>query len=365
MSSSALKPVSPELVEHGTMSKQNSTENRPLNESGTPNKPVPANTSKPTMKGLQPSLFNILSWQKIQAELTKQCSDKDKNIHLLQDYIEQLEELLKEHNIDLPPHEQAVISPILLELADNLLKQGTIEELQTVINRNRDHMRNMEVAIEYHDLTLSTMKTKASDNVVSISTILKNFFFFWNRFLPDYEQKVLILNHLTGRILPRKMTLLIGPPGSGKSVFLKALTGRLNPAGKAKLSGEVYYDGDNIHSPKFITGKVADYIEQGDTHDAVLTVEETLKFAWECTSGGHHAYSRAKDEASAEYLNRDDANYVLVQNVITALGLRSCKDTYVGNQMIRGVSGGQKRRVTLGEIVVCPRPVRKLHLFSA
>ena len=142
-----------------------------------------------------------------------------------------------------------------------------------------------------------------------------------------------------------------------KIVLLRALAGRLRELGGAKLTGDVYYDGDNIKSGKFFIGKVADYIEQGDTLEAVLTVEETLKFAWMCTTGGHHSYARSRDNHSAEVLNKDDTNATMVHNVITGLGLKGCKNTIVGNGMIRGVSGGQKRRVTVGEMLVCPRPV--------
>jgi ABC-type multidrug transport system ATPase subunit len=50
--------------------------------------------------------------------------------------------------------------------------------------------------------------------------------------------------------------------------------------------------------------------------------------------------------------------------VITGLGLTGCKDVYVGNQMIRGVSGGQKRRVTVGEILSTIRPVMVMDSIS-
>jgi ABC-type multidrug transport system ATPase subunit len=142
----------------------------------------------------------------------------------------------------------------------------------------------------------------------------------------------------------------------------------LRNLGSAKLSGEVYYDGDNIRSGKFLPFKISDYIEQGDTHEAVLTVEETLKFAWLCTTGGHHSYSRAKEgEKGAEataFLNQDDSRFALIHNILFALGLMEAKDTYVGNDAVRGISGGQKRRVTIGEMVACPRPVKMMDCIS-
>jgi ABC-type multidrug transport system ATPase subunit/ABC-type multidrug transport system permease subunit len=134
--------------------------------------------------------------------------------------------------------------------------------------------------------------------------------------------------------------------------------------GGAKIGGEVYFDGDNIKSNKFLVGKVADYIEQGDTHEAVLTVAESILFSWLCTTAGHHSYARARDDQAAAVLNKDDEKQVLAQNVMMALGIHSCKDTLVGNGMIRGVSGGQKRRVTVGEMLVCPRPVKLMDSIS-
>jgi ABC-type multidrug transport system ATPase subunit len=138
---------------------------------------------------------------------------------------------------------------------------------------------------------------------------------------------------------------------------MKALGGRLSASNGAALEGEVFYDGDNIKSGKFLPPKISTYIEQGDTLEAAMTVEETLKFAWQCVSGGHHGYDRAKDAAAMELLNKDDGNFVLIGNILKVLGLSGVKDTYVGNGMIRGVSGGQKRRVTVGEMIAVTRPI--------
>ncbi len=293
------------------------------------------------------SLFNFLSQQKVEAELTKQMANKDR-------YIELLEQVLRDNGLELPVDEDLKTEK-LASIVNNLLQQGTAEEIQILINNQKHLLRDNDFPVEFYDLTMST-EVPVEREIFSVSTVLYNIFLPWKAFNKP-KREIHIISNLTGRILPRKMTLLIGPPGSGKSVLLKGLAGRLRGLGGAKISGEVYYDGDNIKSGKFLLGKVSDYIEQGDTHNAVLTVEETLKFAWLCTTGGHHAYGSAKDEEAAIIMNKDDEHFVDVNNILTALGLTGCKDTLVGDQMIRGVSGGQKRRVTVGEIAVIPRPV--------
>eukprot|EP00981_Chlorochromonas_danica_P012460 scaffold4964_cov248-Ochromonas_danica.AAC.6 len=241
-----------------------------------------------------------------------------------------------------------------------LLQDGNVEELERMIDERKHLFRSQDISIEFYDLNFHTT-VDTDRQIVTVSTVLWKLLTFWK---PVPQKRVNILANATGRILPRKMTLLLGPPGSGKSVLLKALSNRLESAGKAQFSGDIYYDGDDIKSDKFLVGKVADYIEQGDTHQAVLTVDETLKFAWSCTTGGHHSYAVAKDEASAAILEKGNASFATVHNEIAILGLNKCKDTYVGNATIRGVSGGQKRRVTIGEMLVCPRPVKMMDCIT-
>lgn len=98
---------------------------------------------------------------------------------------------------------------------------------------------------------------------------------------------------------------------TGKSTFLKALAGQLN-TGFAHLDGEILYNGDSIDSGKYLVGKIAAYAEEKEQHAATLSVRETLEFAWKITTGGHHSYGVAKDEKSAEILNRGDQHLVKV-----------------------------------------------------
>lgn len=137
---------------------------------------------------------------------------------------------------------------------------------------------------------------------------------------------------------------------------MRALSQRLYTS--ATLEGTFLYNDEDSKSGKFLVPKLVDYIEQGDHHAATLTVEDTLKYAWLSTTGGHHSYAQAVHEDAAKELNEEDEHFTHVQNVITSLGLTGCKDVYVGDEVIRGVSGGQKKRVTTGEMLVCPRPVK-------
>lgn len=128
---------------------------------------------------------------------------------------------------------------------------------------------------------------------------------------------------------------------------MKALSGRLDGS-PATLEGEIYYNKENIKSDTFITRKIADYIDELDIHAPTLTVNETLKYAWISSTGGHHSYCVARNEEAAKALDSDDSSYAKVNNILLGLGLNGCKDTFVGDQTIRGVSGGEKKRATLG-----------------
>lgn len=59
--------------------------------------------------------------------------------------------------------------------------------------------------------------------------------------LPSQESKITIINGVRGIIKPGRMTLLLGPPGCGKTTFLKALSGNLGKS--LKVTGKISYNG--------------------------------------------------------------------------------------------------------------------------
>ncbi|KJE89713.1 ABC transporter [Capsaspora owczarzaki ATCC 30864] len=141
-------------------------------------------------------------------------------------------------------------------------------------------------------------------------------------------QKLQVLQGVNGFVEPGDLTLIIGGPSSGKSTLLKALAGRLNSgtiSGSVLVNGELVTDTENYN-------RICGYIPQNDVHIPTLTVGETLKFAAEL---------QLPEDMPAE------DKLIHVRAILKLLGLEHTENTLVGNPLIRGVSGGEKKRVTI------------------
>ncbi|KAJ0392042.1 hypothetical protein ATCC90586_011241 [Pythium insidiosum] len=144
-----------------------------------------------------------------------------------------------------------------------------------------------------------------------------------------------ILRDVSAVFRPGTMTLVLGQPGSGKSSLLKALSGRLADKKAIQVEGETTYNGIPSETLRGRVPQFAAYVAQRDAHFPTLTVEETLEFAHAC----------ATNAAPSEKMGARRPS-----DVINDLGLAHCSDTVVGDAMIRGVSGGERKRVTIGEM---------------
>uniref|UniRef100_A0A2N9EB47 ABC transporter domain-containing protein n=1 Tax=Fagus sylvatica TaxID=28930 RepID=A0A2N9EB47_FAGSY len=166
-----------------------------------------------------------------------------------------------------------------------------------------------------------------------------------------------------------RMTLLLGPPSSGKTTLLLALAGELDP--DIKFTGKVTYNGHEMH--EFVPQRTAAYVSQHDTHIGEMTVRETLAFSARCQGVGFRyellsELARREKEANIKpdpdvdiYMKAiategEEVN-VVTDYILKVLGLELCADTMVGDQMLRGISGGQRKRVTTGEMLVGPSKV--------
>ncbi|GFY80938.1 pleiotropic drug resistance 4 [Actinidia rufa] len=99
---------------------------------------------------------------------------------------------------------------------------------------------------------------------------------------PGRRRKLTILDDISGIIRPSRLTLLLGPPSSGKTTLLLALAGRLGP--DLQISGTITYNGHSLK--EFVPQKTSAYVSQQDWHVAEMTVRETLDFSARCQGVG-------------------------------------------------------------------------------
>uniref|UniRef100_A0A8C1QBQ9 Broad substrate specificity ATP-binding cassette transporter ABCG2 n=1 Tax=Cyprinus carpio TaxID=7962 RepID=A0A8C1QBQ9_CYPCA len=142
-----------------------------------------------------------------------------------------------------------------------------------------------------------------------------------------------ILVDLNGIMRPG-LNAILGPTGSGKSSFLDVLAARKDPAG---LSGEVLINGA-LQPPNFKC--LSGYVVQDDIVMGTLTVRENLCFS-------------AALRLSSQISPREKE--ARVNHLISELALNKVADAKVGTQLIRGISGGERKRTSIGmELIIDP-----------
>ncbi|XP_033108202.1 broad substrate specificity ATP-binding cassette transporter ABCG2-like [Anneissia japonica] len=149
------------------------------------------------------------------------------------------------------------------------------------------------------------------------------------------ETKV-ILKSISGIFKPG-MNAILGPTGSGKTSLLDVLADRKDRRG---LMGTVLIDGNQRPSNfRLVSG----YVVQDDVVMGTLSVRENLAFS-----------AALRLPSSLTTKERETR----VDDVIKELGLERCSDTLVGTELIRGVSGGERKRTNVGmELITGPEVI--------
>ncbi|KAJ1548636.1 hypothetical protein HK405_001545, partial [Cladochytrium tenue] len=147
----------------------------------------------------------------------------------------------------------------------------------------------------------------------------------------------LILNNITGSAPAGKVFAIMGPSGAGKSTFLDIISGKSK---RGMVSGSISVDGQaaQLATVKELVG----YVDQEDLLMPTLTVREALEFS---------ASLRLPESVGAS------ERRARVNDVMEALGLSHVADTRIGGFGKRGISGGEKRRVSIGIELVTSPPV--------
>ncbi|KAI3924912.1 hypothetical protein MKW98_031163 [Papaver atlanticum] len=221
------------------------------------------------------------------------------------------------------------------------------EDNEKFLRRLRNRVDRVGIDIPKIEVRFENLSVEG-DAFVASRTI-----FGFIRCAPSKKRVNKILHQLNGVLKPSRLTLLLGPPASGKTTFLQALAGKLDKS--LRVTGKVTYCGHEFS--EFIPQRTSEYI-----------IRETLDFSGRCFGVGPRfdmlaELSRREKEAGIKPDPEIDAfmkvtavegqeSSLVTDYVLKILGPDICADTMVDGAMARGISGGQKKRVTTGEMLV-------------
>ncbi|KAH7547346.1 hypothetical protein FEM48_Zijuj01G0300000 [Ziziphus jujuba var. spinosa] len=165
------------------------------------------------------------------------------------------------------------------ELMERLLKvaeednENFLLKLRNRIDRVGIDLPTIEVRYEHLKVEAEAyVGGRALPSFFNFTVNILESFLNYLHILPSRKKHISILHDVSGVIKPSRMTLLLGPPSSGKTTFLLALAGKLDP----ELKG----------MKEFVPQRTAAYISQHDVHIGEMTVRETLAFSARCQGVG-------------------------------------------------------------------------------
>ncbi|KAK0325334.1 hypothetical protein LTR82_003617 [Friedmanniomyces endolithicus] len=155
-----------------------------------------------------------------------------------------------------------------------------------------------------------------------------------------------ILRNFNGLMKSGELLIVLGRPGSGCSTFLKTITGEMHGLTLDKDS-VVHYNGiPQKQMMKEFKGEVI-YNQEVDKHFPHLTVGETLE---------HAAALRTPNRRPLGVSKKDFVKHI-TQVVMAVYGLSHTYNTKVGDDFVRGVSGGERKRVSIAEMALAGAPI--------
>ncbi|KAF5011625.1 hypothetical protein FDECE_2288 [Fusarium decemcellulare] len=161
------------------------------------------------------------------------------------------------------------------------------------------------------------------------------------------RRRIDILRQFDGVVRKGEMLVVLGPPGSGCSTFLKSIAGETNGFHIAEGS---YFNYQGMTAAEMHSQHRGEsiYTAEVDVHFPMLTVGDTLTFA-----------ARARQPRKLpDGVDRDEFATHFRDVTMTMLGISQTVNTCVGNEFVRGVSGGERKRVTICEAALSGAPLQ-------
>ncbi|OBZ91030.1 ABC transporter G family member 14 [Choanephora cucurbitarum] len=213
-----------------------------------------------------------------------------------------------------------------------------LDEFLHGISRQNDENGNKKkhLGVSWKHLHVEGLGADAFTIPTVFSNIM-NTVCFWRFFMKSGLSTKHILHDVTGCCRNGEMLLVLGRPGAGCTSFLKVIANMRSSF--TRVDGDVSYGG--IHPDDFaekFRGQVC-YNEEDDQHYPTLTLKQTLQFTLRTKTPGKRLDGQSKKDFVCEIL-------YLLGNM---LGLTKQMDTMVGNAFVRGLSGGERKRLSIAE----------------
>lgn len=198
----------------------------------------------------------------------------------------------------------------------------------------RSGFKRRELGVTWKDLSVDVVSAEAAvnENVLSQFNIPKHI--KESRHKPPMRS---ILKNSHGCVKPGEMLLVLGRPGSGCTTLLKMLANRRR--GYKSVQGDVRFGSMSPDQAKQHRGQIVMNSEE-EVFFPSLTVGQTMDFATRLKIPFHLPDGVASPEAF-----RQETKKFLLES----MGIEHTNDTKVGNEYVRGVSGGERKRVSIVE----------------
>ncbi|KAG0456416.1 hypothetical protein HPP92_024204 [Vanilla planifolia] len=238
-------------------------------------------------------------------------------------------------------------------LVDRIMKTMK-DDNEQFLRRIKDRIKRVDLELPKVEVRFEHLSVEADALVGSRAGILGCL-----NFSVSKKRVNKILTDASGILKPSRMCLLLGPPGSGKTTLLLALAGKLDK--NLKVTGKITYCGCEFKD--FVPQRTGAYVSQHDIHVTEMTVRETFDFSAQCLGTGNRSdilSELTKRERDAGIIVDAEIDALMkllavegqklnlgTDYILKALGLDGCADVIIGDEMRRGVSGGEKKRVTV------------------
>ncbi|CAJ1939321.1 unnamed protein product [Cylindrotheca closterium] len=172
----------------------------------------------------------------------------------------------------------------------------------------------------------------------------------------DEPQKV-ILNNVWGEVPKGQVTAIMGPSGSGKTSLLNVLAGRASSNAQISITSDVRLSNYQVDPTSIAVRKRIAFVAQDDSLQTTATPREAIRFS-----------AKLRNPRNTT----DEDVETLTNHMLTALGLDQCANVLVGGALLKGISGGERKRTSVGvELVTSPtlvfldEPTSGLDSFNA